>query len=115
MVAQAVTVGSGDIARLQPANDHGRSPFEIADDRKVGAATFRTKVWHHGEHRNRLGAAGHPQQRGEQKSHKDFLHILAAVRTQLDEAAFAVAWTEGQTMPLAQAIPYVLAMDNGIG
>ena len=36
---------------------------------------------------------------------------LAIVRTQLGEAAFAVAWAEGQAMTLKQAIEYALAVD----
>jgi predicted ATPase len=34
---------------------------------------------------------------------------MVAVRAQMDEAAFAAAWTEGQAMPLDQAIAYALA------
>jgi hypothetical protein len=34
---------------------------------------------------------------------------VAAVRAQLDEAAFAAAWAEGQAMPLTQAVAYALA------
>ena len=33
---------------------------------------------------------------------------LARVRAQLDEAAFAAAWAEGQAMTIEQAIEYAL-------
>lgn len=42
--------------------------------------------------------------------HSHYERILAAVRSQLGEAAFAIAWTEGQAMPLEKAVPYVWAM-----
>lgn len=39
-------------------------------------------------------------------------HMLATLRTQLDETTFAAAWAEGQTMTVEQAIALVLA---GVG
>jgi tetratricopeptide (TPR) repeat protein len=39
---------------------------------------------------------------------KEYDHILAAVRAQLDEATFNAAWAEGRTMTLEQAIEYAL-------
>jgi predicted ATPase/class 3 adenylate cyclase/DNA-binding XRE family transcriptional regulator len=38
--------------------------------------------------------------------------LVAAVRAQLDEAAFAAAWAEGQAMTLEQAIAYALSEDE---
>jgi hypothetical protein len=38
-------------------------------------------------------------------------HVVAAARSQLDEATFAVAWAEGRAMPLEQAIAYALTQD----
>jgi len=49
-----------------------------------------------------LGAVMAPADR------KEYDHILAAVRAQLDEAAFNAAWAEGQTITLEQAIEYAL-------
>jgi hypothetical protein len=37
-----------------------------------------------------------------------FEAALAATRAQLDQAAFAAAWAEGQAMPLEQAVAYAL-------
>ena len=39
---------------------------------------------------------------------KEYDHILAAVRAQLDEATFNAAWEEGRKMTLEQAIEYAL-------
>jgi tetratricopeptide (TPR) repeat protein len=50
----------------------------------------------------RLSLAAWPEARA------DFDHYVAVARAQLDEAAFAVAWAEGQAMTLAQAISYAL-------
>jgi predicted ATPase len=41
----------------------------------------------------------------------EFDHWLAAAHAQLDDAAFAAAWAEGQAMTLEQAIEYALAPD----
>jgi hypothetical protein len=38
---------------------------------------------------------------------------LAAAQGELDEAAWAAAWAEGQAMTLEQAVAYALAMDDG--
>jgi tetratricopeptide (TPR) repeat protein len=43
----------------------------------------------------------------------DYEQDLAAVRAQLDEATFALAWAAGQAMPLEQAIEYALSEDKG--
>ncbi|HSH77755.1 MAG TPA: hypothetical protein VLA19_04390 [Herpetosiphonaceae bacterium] len=40
---------------------------------------------------------------------------LLAVRSGLDEATFAAAWVEGRTMPLEQAIAYVLEDEAAAG
>ena len=39
----------------------------------------------------------------------DYERDVAAARTQLDEATFAVAWAAGQAMTLEQAIAYALS------
>ena len=39
-------------------------------------------------------------------------HMVAALHTQLDEAAFTKAWAEGMTMTTEQAIEYALASEN---
>jgi len=44
---------------------------------------------------------------------KEFDHYVAAVRTQLDEAAFAKAWAEGRAMTMEQAIAYALENQGG--
>jgi len=46
---------------------------------------------------------------GRPADRKDFDHYLAAVRSQLDETAFAQAWTEGRAMTLEQAVDYALS------
>jgi len=38
-----------------------------------------------------------------------YVHLLATLRTQLDETAFATAWGAGQALDLAQAVHYALA------
>jgi predicted ATPase/DNA-binding SARP family transcriptional activator len=43
---------------------------------------------------------------------KEFDHYVAAVRDQLDEAAFAKAWAKGRTMTLEQAIEFALKETN---
>ena len=47
-----------------------------------------------------LASARMPQD-GIERTHYE--RTVAAVRTQLDETAFATAWVEGQATPLAQA------------
>jgi predicted ATPase/transcriptional regulator with XRE-family HTH domain len=44
---------------------------------------------------------------------KEFDHYVAAVRTQLDEAAFAKAWAEGRAMTMEQAVAYALENQGG--
>jgi DNA-binding NarL/FixJ family response regulator len=39
----------------------------------------------------------------------------AAARSQLDDATFTAAWTEGQAMPLEQAVAYALAALDSVG
>jgi non-specific serine/threonine protein kinase len=76
-----------------------------------------------------LGMTGKPQQAArlfgavesllesigpiEPTDQKDFDHYVAAVRAQLDQAAFAKAWAEGRTMTLEQAITFALEKSNG--
>jgi predicted ATPase len=52
-----------------------------------------------------LTAAGVPLAPADQA---EYARDLATARAQLDEAVWAVAWTEGQAMPLEQAIAYAL-------
>jgi predicted ATPase/DNA-binding SARP family transcriptional activator len=51
-----------------------------------------------------IGMAG----RMEPQDQKEFDHYIAAVRPQLNEAAFEKAWAEGRTMILEQAIEFAL-------
>lgn len=39
---------------------------------------------------------------------KEFNHYVAAVRAQLDKAAFAKAWAEGRAMTTEQAVAYAM-------
>ncbi len=41
-----------------------------------------------------------------------FERIVAAARSQLDEASFESAWAEGRAMPLEQAVAYALEATN---
>jgi non-specific serine/threonine protein kinase len=45
----------------------------------------------------------------EPSDRNEYNRNLAAVRAQLDEAAFAVAWAEGRVTTMEQAIEYALA------
>jgi len=42
----------------------------------------------------------------------EYDRTVAAIQTQLNEAAFAAAWAEGRAMTLEQAIAYALSESN---
>jgi hypothetical protein len=88
----------------------------VPDDQRHGEPAVRgaPDASQHGTGRDQAPVAGRPvtwrQVRLDAADRAEYGHTVAGVRAQLDETAFAVAWTKGRTMSLERAIEHALAL-----